>query len=143
MRYFIIKEKLYDGQGVSRLICAVEREEIARDLCERYPSLFYEEAHYSIPDAVDLNECLTINDRFASKVEPKGFYDDIVCPHCGAKHFSLDYCTSTALHIPSIVKDGKIVESSLHNTVTQHCTCMECGKTFSFEEGNKKEILPR
>lgn len=62
----------------------------------------------------------------------------IKCPHCGKSHYSEDYHTSTCMGWTPVVKDG-IRYSEDPNIHTTHCTCLECGGEFSFN--NKGDII--
>ena len=54
----------------------------------------------------------------------------IKCPHCGKSHYRENYMTSTLIGWSPIVKDG-VRNDHNPNTITTHCTCLECGKEFS------------
>lgn len=72
-------------------------------------------------------------ESFVGDVNPlsKGLYDDIRCPFCGAKHFTINYTTSTLVHSPVVVTDGQ-AEIIGGNKTTTHCTCLNCMKEFTF-----------
>lgn len=53
------------------------------------------------------------------------------CPHCGESYYMENYSTCTAVYYPPIYKDGVNINPD-RNTTTTHCTCMNCGKEFSF-----------
>ena len=55
-----------------------------------------------------------------------------LCPHCGESYYMENYSTSTCMYYPPIYKDGVNINPD-RNTTTVHCTCMNCGKEFSFE----------
>ena len=55
----------------------------------------------------------------------------IKCPHCGASYFMENYTTTTALYYPPIYKDGVNINPDSNQSIT-HCTCMNCGKSFSY-----------
>ncbi len=60
----------------------------------------------------------------------------IKCPHCGKCHYREDYTTATALGWYHIIKDGVDISEN-PNTQTTHCTCLECGGEFAFDnKGN-------
>ena len=61
----------------------------------------------------------------------------IRCPHCGKCHYREDYTTATALGWYHIIKDGVDISEN-PNTYTTHCTCLECGGEFTFD--NKGEV---
>ena len=54
-----------------------------------------------------------------------------ICPHCGASYYMENYSTTTAMYYPPIYKDGVNINPDRNKTTT-HCTCMNCGKEFSF-----------
>lgn len=54
-----------------------------------------------------------------------------LCPHCGESYYMENYSTTTAVYYPPIYKDGVNINPD-RNTTTTHCTCMNCGKEFSF-----------
>ena len=56
----------------------------------------------------------------------------IKCPHCGKSHYREDYMTSTAMGWSPIVKDGVRYDED-PNIHTTHCTCLECGGEFTFD----------
>lgn len=60
----------------------------------------------------------------------------IKCPHCGESYYSEHYSMTTALAWTPIYKDGKLISTN-PNTTTTFCTCMNCGKDFSY---NSKEL---
>lgn len=64
----------------------------------------------------------------------------IKCPHCGKSHYSEDYHTSTCMGWTPVVKDGVRYDED-PNIHTTHCTCLECGCNFSFD--NKGNITKR
>lgn len=54
-----------------------------------------------------------------------------LCPHCGESYYIENYSTTTALYYPPIYKDGVNINPD-RNTTTTYCTCLNCGKEFSF-----------
>lgn len=54
----------------------------------------------------------------------------ITCPHCGKSHFKIDGVSTTALAVPTIVRDGHIVPQPNINKTRTLCTCLECGEHF-------------
>lgn len=54
-----------------------------------------------------------------------------LCPHCGKSYYIENYSTTTAVHYPPIYKDGVNINPD-RNTTTTYCTCLNCGKEFSF-----------
>lgn len=57
---------------------------------------------------------------------------DVRCPYCGESYYMENYSTSTCVYYPPIYKDGVNINPD-RNTSTTHCTCMNCGKEFSFK----------
>jgi hypothetical protein len=55
------------------------------------------------------------------------------CPHCGASYYMENYSTRTCMYYPPIYKDGVNINPDRNKTTT-HCTCITCGKEFSFQE---------
>lgn len=55
------------------------------------------------------------------------------CPQCGASFYRVDYQTTTAVFYPMIIKDVARNYQTGNNTTT-HCTCMNCGVKFSFDD---------
>jgi len=53
------------------------------------------------------------------------------CPHCEESYYMENYSMTTAMYFPPIYKDGVNINPD-RNTTTTHCTCMNCGKEFSF-----------
>ena len=53
------------------------------------------------------------------------------CPHCGESYYKENYSTSTCVYYPPIYKDGININPD-RNVNTTYCTCMNCGKEFSF-----------
>ena len=53
------------------------------------------------------------------------------CPHCGESYYMEKYSMTTAAYYPPIYKDGVNINPD-RNTTTTYCTCMNCGKDFSF-----------
>lgn len=54
-----------------------------------------------------------------------------LCPHCGESYYMENYNTRTCLYYPPIYKDGVNINPD-RNITTTYCTCMNCGKGFSF-----------
>lgn len=55
------------------------------------------------------------------------------CPHCGESYYMEKYSTRTCAYYPPIYKDGVNINPDRNKTTT-HCTCMNCGKEFSFTQ---------
>lgn len=56
----------------------------------------------------------------------------VQCPYCGVSYYMEDYNTSSCVYYSPIYKDGLNINPD-KNTTTIHCTCMCCGKDFSFK----------
>lgn len=54
------------------------------------------------------------------------------CPHCGESYYMENYSIRTAAYYPPIYKDGVNINPD-RNTTTTYCTCMNCGKEFSYK----------
>ena len=61
--------------------------------------------------------------------ELKGLYDDIMCPKCHKKYFTVGESSCTAVYYPPIIKDSVNINPN-HNTCTTRYTCCECGHTW-------------
>lgn len=128
MNYYVISEILEKNEysTLVKPFCIVQDEFIAKDFCKKNPNYDYTKHTIVEPDLCPAS--------LSDACEPKGLYDDVVCPYCGAKHFSMGCTTSTALHVTSIVKDGKVLNNGPINHITTHCHCCNCGKDFTFDE---------
>lgn len=63
--------------------------------------------------------------------EPKR--DNLIrCPYCGESYYMENYSDFTAVYYPPIYKDGVNINPD-RNTMTTHCTCMNCKKDFSYK----------
>ena len=56
-----------------------------------------------------------------------------ICPNCGASFYRVDYQTTTAVFSAPIIK-GVARNYQTGNNTTTHCTCMNCGVKFSFDD---------
>ena len=65
------------------------------------------------------------------------------CPHCGKSHYRVDGTKTTALSMPTIVRDGHIVPQPDINRTTHSCTCLECGESFETRESPLPGMAPR
>lgn len=66
------------------------------------------------------------------KVEAPKRDNLIRCPHCGESYYMEKYSISTCMYCPPIYKNGVNINPD-RNTTTTHCTCMNCGKEFSYK----------
>ena len=77
------------------------------------------------------------NPLYMKHVDENGVYDYVdgkllpCCPHCGESYYMEKYSSTTAVYYPPIYKDGVNINPDRNKTTT-HCTCMNCGKDFSF-----------
>jgi len=55
-----------------------------------------------------------------------------LCPHCGESYYMENGSMCTAMYFPPIYKDGVNINPD-KNITTTHCTCMACGKDFTYE----------
>ena len=83
--------------------------------------------------------CTTMNTAETVDVQIKH-----LCPHCGESYYMENYSTTTAMYYIPIYKDGVNINPDRNKTTT-HCTCINCGKEFSFnlieyELINKTEV---
>lgn len=66
------------------------------------------------------------------KVEAPKKDNLIRCPHCGESYYTENYSSCTAVYYPPIYKNGVNINPD-RNITTTHCTCMNCGKEFSYQ----------
>lgn len=55
----------------------------------------------------------------------------IVCPKCGESYYAENYSVTTAMAWTPIYKNGVLINED-PNTTTTHCTCCNCGNSFSY-----------
>lgn len=53
------------------------------------------------------------------------------CPHCGESYYMENNSMSTCVYYPPIFKNGVNINPD-RNKTTVNCTCMACGKEFSY-----------
>ena len=58
---------------------------------------------------------------------------NIQCPHCGASYYMEKSRMKTCAYYPPIYKNGVNINPD-RNKTTIYCTCMECGKDFSYTD---------
>lgn len=75
-------------------------------------------------------ERLSIGD-IISISEHKTFTNTRCCPHCGESYYMENNSMSTCVYYPPIFKNGVNINPN-RNTITVNCTCMACGKEFSY-----------
>ena len=56
-----------------------------------------------------------------------------LCPYCRENYYMVKNMSSTCVYYPPIYKDGVNINPD-RNKTTVECTCMNCGKDFSYEE---------
>jgi DNA-directed RNA polymerase subunit RPC12/RpoP len=77
------------------------------------------------------NECVTLQAIQDNNVyEPQGLYDDISCPHCGEKYFTVGASMITAIYYPPIYKDGININPDKNTTTTTY-HCLACNKDWT------------
>ena len=93
--------------------------------------------------AINLDEALSASiEKYENaiecvcKVEAPKTNDLIRCPHCGESYYAEDYSETTCMYYQPIYKDGVNINPD-RNTTTTHCTCMNCGKKFSYDNRGK------
>lgn len=64
-------------------------------------------------------------------LERKTLTNNRLCPHCGGSYYAENNMTSTCVYYQPIWKDGVNINPD-RNKTTVHCTCLECGKEFSY-----------
>lgn len=66
------------------------------------------------------------------------------CPYCGKSYYRVDYQTSTCLYCPPVFLNGRLVSKDM-NEVTNNCTCLNCGRTFTTSTTSTEDAgsLPR
>lgn len=72
------------------------------------------------------SDCTEYEDRAKS-----GKIDVIRCPYCDESYYQELYTTTTCLYSPKIYKNGELISKCL-NTVRKVCSCLNCGKDFSY-----------
>lgn len=55
----------------------------------------------------------------------------IRCPNCGESYYAENYSTTTAMGWTPIFKNGVLINEN-PNVTTTHCTCCNCGRSFSY-----------
>ena len=76
------------------------------------------------------NETINIQEHYDNCVwKPKGLYDNIMCPKCHKKHFTVGESTCTLAYHQPVYKDGVNINPN-HNICTTKYTCCECGHTW-------------
>lgn len=78
-------------------------------------------------DDIFLTGTTILDNNITETIEP--IRGPAVCPHCGASYYTEIYSTSTAVHYPSIYKNGVNINPDQNQTTTL-CECMACGKRF-------------
>lgn len=53
------------------------------------------------------------------------------CPYCNKDYYIINYTTSTAMYYPPIYKECVNINQD-KNYVNTHCTCLNCGNSFSY-----------
>lgn len=122
-RYTEEQIKLYDD--LYNEIIEEDRERLYKDDYKTIPEII-------VTDENVIEELLKKERTMTNKKELK----NIKCPHCGESYYREDYSTVTCMYCPTIIKDGKVISRD-NNTHTRHCHCLNCGKEFSYIEGEE------
>ena len=61
------------------------------------------------------------------------------CPYCGESYYAENYSTTTAMYWAPIFKNGVLINEN-PNTTTTHCTCCNCGKSFSYTNKERSKM---
>lgn len=64
-------------------------------------------------------------------LESKTLINNRLCPHCGGSYYMENNSMSTCVYYPPIYKNGININPD-RNKTTVNCTCLECGKEFSY-----------
>ena len=66
----------------------------------------------------------------------------IKCPNCGESYFQENYTASTAMYCPPVYLNGVYIETSDNNYHSTYCTCLNCGKNFSYTKHKGETYVP-
>lgn len=89
------------------------------------------EQEFSQINAEKLTDIIGVGNTIAATTTVIDVQINHLCPHCGESYYMENYSTTTCVYYPPIYKDGININPD-KNTTTVHCTCMNCGKDFSF-----------
>jgi hypothetical protein len=78
-----------------------------------------------------LNVETNLSEAIICTLEHKTLTNARRCPHCGESYYAENNMTSTCVYYQPIWKDGVNINPD-RNKTTVHCTCMSCGKEFSY-----------
>lgn len=90
------------------------------------------EQEFSKINTEKLTDVIGVDNTIATTTATIDVQINHLCPHCGESYYMENYSTSTCVYYPPIYKDGVNINPD-RNTTTTHCTCMNCGKEFSFK----------
>ena len=62
------------------------------------------------------------------------------CPYCNESYYQHRYSTKTAIYYPVIIKDGININPD-RNITTCYCSCLNCGRDFSYQFRGDELIL--
>ena len=74
----------------------------------------------------------SIDDMCIAKEYTASIKGNIKCPHCGESYYMENGSMSTAMYFVPIYKDGVNINPDRNKTTT-YCTCMACGKDFTYK----------
>lgn len=72
---------------------------------------------------------LTTDIQIDSLTISSGLYDKIVCPKCGARHFTVGPSTCTTVYYQPVYKDGVNINPD-RNTCSTSYKCLACGEEW-------------
>lgn len=74
----------------------------------------------------------SISDLCIAKEYTESIKGNIKCPNCGESYYMENGSRCTLMYFPPIYKDGVNINPD-RNITTTHCTCMACGKDFTYK----------
>lgn len=83
--------------------------------------------------AEQLTTIIGVDNTVATTTTKADIQINPICPHCGESYYMQNYGMTTSVYYPPIYKDGVNINPN-RNKTTFNCTCMNCGKEFSFTE---------
>lgn len=86
----------------------------------------YDDIAAALNDAIEYEKTTA---KYEMQVDPLIIHR---CPHCGESYYRENYSTTTCMAWYPVYKDGVLMNSDPNKT-TVHCTCINCGKDFSYE----------
>lgn len=125
-----------EKNDINALTCDAQIQEI-NPITEQELNAMLSEVEKCSPEEVDLSSWIHMAyepaiETTKCKVELPKKNNLISCPHCGESYYMKNYSMSTAVYYPPIFKDGVNINPD-RNTITTYCTCINCGKDFSYQ----------